>query len=64
MGDLCGRIDDKGATLPTVIIGNEILDKILNKPKNKKQSILKDFISKYNYTEIYSGEKFTVFAAK
>ena len=64
MSALSERFDSEGASLPTVIIGNEELDAILNNPESKKQSILKDFISKYKYTEIYDGAKFAVFAVK
>ena len=64
MSGLSNRIDSEGMTLPAVIVGQEELEGILSNPVNKKQSILKDYISKYNYTEIYSGEKFTVFAVK
>ena len=64
INELEERIDKGGSVLPAVIIGSEELDGILSNPANKKQSILKDFVSKYNYTEVYGGEKFSVFAAK
>ncbi|MBO4679045.1 MAG: hypothetical protein J5626_05185 [Lachnospiraceae bacterium] len=64
MKELEGKLDAQSAVFPTVIIGNEELDAILSNPSNKKQSILKDFISKYNYTEIFKGEKFAMFSAQ
>ena len=64
MAALEGRIDSKTAEYPTVIIGAKECEGILNNPDNKKQSILKDFISKYNYTEFYSGDTFTAFTVK
>ena len=64
MSGLSNRIDSEGMTLPAVIVGQEELEGILSNPVNKKQSILKDYISKYNYTEIYSGDKFSAFVAK
>ena len=64
MKELEDGIDSGNAEIPTLIIGNEVSNIILNNPENKKQIILKDFISKYNYTQIYYNVQFTMFAVK
>ncbi len=64
MKELEGRIADTGNGLPPVIVGDKEWNTILNNPENKKQSILKDFISKYNYTAVYTNDKFTMLTAE
>ena len=58
--DLEDRLDSKVEVFPAIIVGDKDWNEILNNPENKKQSILKDFISKYNYTAVYTGDKFTM----
>ena len=62
--ELEGRIDDKGSLLPPLIIGSESDYSVLSNPETKKQKILNEYISKYNYTKIYSGEKFSIYSAE
>ena len=62
--ELEGRIDEKGVSAPPIILANAEMYGILNEPVEKKQLILNDYISKYDYKAIYYGDKFSVYAVR
>jgi len=63
MQGLSDKISNGSITAPVIVIGEEELEGILS-GTGAKQEILKNFLEKYNYSEIYNCEKLSVYAVK
>lgn len=63
MKTLEGFIDETGSPKPILIIGSEEYCE-LDSPISLKQEILKNFITKYDYSKVYNCDKFTVLSAE
>ena len=61
IANLEGFVDQKGASLPAVVIQNESGDGMKMVNVDKKQEILNDFLDKYDYSVAYSNSVLKVY---
>jgi len=64
MQKLESEVNDCGKELPTVVIGSEEIAKYNSDARSEKQEILKEFLDKYNYKEVYYNEVLSVYTAE
>ena len=61
IANLEGFVDQKGASLPAVVIQDESGDGMKMINVDKKQEILNDFLDKYDYSVAYSNDVLRVY---
>lgn len=61
MKELEGRIEQKGASAPVVILGTNEINGVLEEPTDKKQEILNKFLADFDYSLSYSNEEFSIY---
>lgn len=61
MKELKGRIEEKGAEIPIVILGTKEIDGVMVNPTDEKQEILNKFLADFDYSLGYANEEFSIY---
>lgn len=59
--ELEGKIEQKGVSVPAVILGTNEIEGVLETPTDKKQEILNKFLADFDYSLRYANEEFSIY---